>query len=68
MIRRLRECTLVDAQDRKLPQRRFSGSVSAAGWSIMQFILEFTVGHVMNSDMSSCQTLVASRNAAPGLA
>jgi hemerythrin-like metal-binding protein len=38
------------------------GSVLAPGWSIMQFILEFTVGHVMSSDMSYCRTLVASRN------
>jgi len=44
------------------------GSVLAPGWSIMQFILGFTVGHVMSSDMSYCRTLVANRNATPGVA
>ena len=45
-----------------------SGSVLAPGWSIMQFILQFTVGHVMSSDMSYCGALVASRKARPGVA
>jgi hemerythrin-like metal-binding protein len=42
------------------------GSVLAPGWAIMQFILEFTVGHVMSSDMSYCRALVASRTASAG--
>ncbi|MBK6336760.1 MAG: hemerythrin family protein [Betaproteobacteria bacterium] len=37
------------------------GSLLAPGWPIMQFLLGFTVGHVMSSDMSYCQTLIASR-------
>jgi hemerythrin len=37
------------------------GSVLAPGWSVMQFILGFTIGHVMSSDMSYCQALMASR-------
>lgn len=37
------------------------GSVLAPGWSVMQFILGFTIGHVMSSDMSYCQALIASR-------
>lgn len=41
------------------------GSVLAPGWSIMQFILAFTVGHVMSSDMSYCQALAAGRKAIP---
>ena len=44
------------------------GSVLAPGWAIMQFVLEFTVGHVMSSDMSYCRALVASRNVTPGTA
>jgi hemerythrin-like metal-binding protein len=44
------------------------GSVLAPGWSIMQFILEFTIGHVASSDMSYCRTLAASRNAKPATA
>jgi hypothetical protein len=44
------------------------GSMLAPGWSIMQFILAFTVGHVMSSDMSYARTLVASRNVVRGTA
>ncbi|MFZ4537601.1 bacteriohemerythrin [Propionivibrio sp.] len=44
------------------------GSLLAPGWSIMQFILGFTIGHVMSSDMSYCQTLIASRNQIQGTA
>jgi hemerythrin len=44
------------------------GSVLAPGWSIMQFILGFTVGHVASSDMSYCRALVANRGAVSGLA
>jgi hemerythrin len=40
------------------------GSVLAPGWSVMQFILGFTIGHVSTSDMSYCQTLKASRDVA----
>jgi hemerythrin-like metal-binding protein len=45
-----------------------AGSTLAPGWSIMQFILGFTVGHVMSSDMSYCQPLVARRNTVQGTA
>jgi hemerythrin len=44
------------------------GSVLAPGWSVLQLILGFTVGHVMSSDMSYCRTLVASQNVAQGTA
>jgi hemerythrin-like metal-binding protein len=37
------------------------GSLLAPGWPIMQFILGFTVGHVMSSDMSYCRALGAKR-------
>ncbi len=40
------------------------GSVLAPGWLIMQCILGFTVGHVMSSDMSYCQALMAARDRA----
>ena len=42
------------------------GSILAPGWSIMQFMLEFTIGHVMSSDMSYCQSLKASRDSVSG--
>jgi hemerythrin len=42
------------------------GSLLAPGWPIMQFILEFTIGHVGTSDMSYCRTLIASRDWAQG--
>ena len=38
------------------------GSVLSPNWSVMQFILAFTLGHVMTSDMSYVQPLQASRN------
>lgn len=38
------------------------GSLLAPGWSIMQFILGFTVGHVASSDMSYNRALIASRD------
>ena len=44
------------------------GSVLAPGWSVMQFVLEFTIGHVMTSDMSYCQALSDSRNWLQGTA
>jgi hemerythrin-like metal-binding protein len=44
------------------------GSLLAPGWPIMQFILGFTVGHVMSSDMSYSRTLIASRNHVQGTA
>jgi len=44
------------------------GSLLAPGWSIMQFILAFTVGHVMSSDMSYARPLMASRNVVRGTA
>ncbi len=37
------------------------GSLLAPGWSIMRFFLEFTVGHVMSSDMGYCRALAAGR-------
>ncbi len=40
------------------------GSLLAPGWSIMQFILGFTVGHVAHSDMSYNRALLASRQSA----
>ena len=40
------------------------GSLQAPGWSIMQFLLGFSIGHVMSSDMSYCQTLMANRDGA----
>jgi hemerythrin-like metal-binding protein len=40
------------------------GSLLAPGWSIMQLILGFTLGHVMSSDMSYCRSLIASRTGA----
>ena len=38
------------------------GSLLAPGWPIMQFFLEFSVGHVMSSDMSYAQALTASHS------
>lgn len=43
-------------------------SVQAPGWSVMQFMLGFTIGHVMSSDMSYCRSLAASRHCMPGTA
>jgi hemerythrin-like metal-binding protein len=40
------------------------GSLLAPGWPIMQFILQFIIGHVTSSDMSYCRTLIASRDRA----
>ena len=40
------------------------GSVLSPNWSVMRFILGFSLGHVMTSDMSYCQSLMASRKAA----
>lgn len=45
-------------------QKYRGGSLLAPGWPIMQFILEFSIGHVMSSDMSYCQALIASRDQA----
>ena len=47
-------------------QESTGGSLLAPGWPIMQFILGFTVGHVMSSDMSYCRTLIASRDVVQG--
>ncbi len=44
------------------------GLLLAPGWSIMQFILRFTVGHVAHSDMGYNQALVASRKRASAAA
>jgi hemerythrin len=44
------------------------GSLLAPGWPIMQFILGFTIGHVMSSDMSYCRALIASRDHVQGTA
>lgn len=38
------------------------GSLMAPGWSIMEFILGFTVGHVAHSDMGYNRTLAANRH------
>jgi hemerythrin len=43
-------------------QKSSGGSLLAPGWPVMQFVLEFSVGHVSTSDMSYCQALIASRN------
>ena len=40
------------------------GSVLSPNWSVMRFILGFALGHVMTSDMSYSQSLMASRKAA----
>ena len=43
------------------------GSVLSPNWSVMQFILAFTFGHVMTSDMSYVQPLQAgSHSGQPG--
>jgi len=42
-------------------QESVGGSLLAPGWPIMQFVLGFTIGHVMSSDMSYCRALAASR-------
>ena len=39
------------------------GSVLSPNWSVMRFILGFSLGHVMTSDMSYSQLLMASRKA-----
>ena len=44
------------------------GSLLAPGWPIMQFFLEFTVGHVMNGDMSYSQALAGSHGKAQAAA
>ncbi|MBK7356717.1 hemerythrin domain-containing protein [Propionivibrio sp.] len=49
-------------------QRSQGGSLLAPGWSVMQFILGFSIGHVMSSDMAYCQTLAESRNCVQGTA
>ena len=36
------------------------GSVLSPNWSVMRFILGFSIGHVMTSDMSYSQSLIAS--------
>ena len=38
------------------------GSLLAPGWSIMQFILGFTVDHVASSDMAYKRALIANRH------
>ena len=43
----------------KESNRILGGSLMAPGWSIMQFILGFTVGHVAGSDMAYSRALVA---------
>ena len=40
------------------------GSVLSPNWTVMRFILGFSLGHVMTSDMSYCQSLMASGKAA----
>ncbi|MCX7174629.1 MAG: hemerythrin domain-containing protein [Proteobacteria bacterium] len=40
------------------------GSVLSPNWSVMRFILGFSLGHVMTSDMNYCQSLIASGKAA----
>jgi hemerythrin-like metal-binding protein len=44
------------------------GSLLAPGWPIMQFFLEFTVGHVMNGDMSYSRVLAGSHGKAQAAA
>ncbi|MFA7278813.1 MAG: hemerythrin domain-containing protein [Sterolibacterium sp.] len=39
------------------------GSVLSPNWSVMRFILGFSLGHVMTSDMSYSQSLIASSKA-----
>jgi hemerythrin len=41
------------------------GSLLAPGWPIMEFFLGFTVGHVMNGDMSYSRALVGSLGKTP---
>lgn len=49
--------------------KEFPGSsLLAPGWSIMRFMLGFTVGHVMSSDMGYCQDLAASQYVVQGTA
>jgi hemerythrin-like metal-binding protein len=43
-------------------EKSSGGSLLAPGWPVMQFVLEFSIGHVSTSDMSYCQALIASRN------
>ncbi len=43
------------------------GSLLAPGWSIMQFILGFTVGHVASCDMAYCRALTTNRHLSPAL-
>jgi hemerythrin-like metal-binding protein len=50
--------TLIDDDDSP------GGSVLSPNWSVMRFILGFSLGHVMTSDMSYSQSLMASRKAA----
>ena len=50
--------------DKEIP----GGSLLAPGWSIMQFILGFTVGHVAHSDMSYNPALIANRHQATAAA
>ncbi len=40
------------------------GSVLSPNWSVMQFILAFTFGHVMTSDMSYVKPLQTGGNLA----
>ena len=44
-----------------------TGSLMAPGWSIMQFILGFTVGHVATSDMCYYRALAANKHLVSGL-
>lgn len=49
-------------------RRQPGGSLLAPGWFVMQFILGFSIGHVMSNDMRYCATLAASRDALQGTA
>jgi hemerythrin len=47
--------------DGKDDQASASGSLLAPGWPIMQFFLEFALGHVGTSDMNYCRALAAAK-------
>lgn len=46
----------------KVGHEGHEGLSLAPGWTVMQFILELTVGHVANSDMSYSRALLANRH------
>lgn len=66
--RRMRdELSIINEQFLKFKEDKDvrGGSLLAPGWSVMQFILGFTIGHVASCDMGYNRALIASRDTVP---